>query len=338
MNRAGVPATIDPQSRRRPWRLVYGDGGVRPDASAAIRPLDGAKNMAIDAAILEAVKAGGPPTLRLYRWSPACLSFGRNQPTRDRYDRAAAAAREIDFVRRPTGGQAVLHDDELTYAVIAPVSVVGRPRAAYMRINVALVDGLGRLGVRAALSEGGGPGGGTEVGGRVGAAAFAAEDAGFAAGQPSGRAAAPVAVDWDAACFRRPARGEVVVDGAKLVGSAQRMEARTILQHGSILVGGSQAPAEELLVSSAIPNTSPNTSPNTTTTSRSDIGWTTLERELGGRPSFEGIADAVRAGFEAVFGEAVGLTLEAGGLSELEGAAVEPLRNHYASDAWTWRR
>ncbi len=315
MNRADSPATNDPQSRRQPWRLVFGDGGAQPGPSAGITPLDGATNMAVDVALLESVKAGGAPVLRLYRWSPACLSFGRNQPTRGRYDPAAAAARGIDLVRRPTGGQAVLHDDELTYGVIAPVAAIGKPRAAYAAINRALVDGLGRLGIRAALAAGG-PGGGGGAGGGV---------------DPSGSRAQP---DWDAACFRRPERGEVVVGGAKLVGSAQRMESRTILQHGSILVGGSQAPAEELLVASATPNTRPNTGPTTRTTSRSGTGWTTLERELEDRPDLGALATAVEAGFAAVFGVA----LEASELTAEERSAVESLRDRFGSDEWTWRR
>lgn len=286
MDRAGSPATNDPQSPRGPWRLVHGNGD-------GLDPVDGPTNMAIDAALLESVKDGAAPALRLYRWRPACLSFGRNQPTRGRYAVEAAADGGIDFVRRPTGGQAVLHDQELTYAVVAPVAVIGKPRAAYGLINRALVDGLGRLGVGAAQASAG-PG-----------------------------ASGP---DWDAACFRRPARGEVVVGGAKLVGSAQRMEARTILQHGSILVGGSQAPAEDLLLPA--PTASPTAEP------QSDTGWTTLERELGARPGPEELAAAVCAGFEAV----LGVTLSPAGLSAQERESLAALRAHYSSDEWTWRR
>ena len=322
----------DPQPRRQPWRLVHGDGGARNGPSASIEPLDGAANMAVDVALLESVKAGGTPVLRLYRWDPACLSFGRNQPTRERYDRRAAAERGIDLVRRPTGGQAVLHDDELTYAVIAPVAVIGKPRAAYGRINEALVAGLSRLGVRAALAGSGGPGSGGGAGGGPGRAAVEAEDAGVVAGQRSaGRGSS--GPDWDAACFRRPERGEVVVGGAKLVGSAQRMESRTILQHGSILVGGSQAPAEELLVTSRTPGEGPRPTTSPTAESGGD-GWTTLERALGHRPSIEELAAAVRSGFEAVFG----IDLEAVSLGGSEAAAAERLRSDFASDDWTWRR
>ncbi len=306
MSRDPSPATDDPQSRRVPWRLVIGDGGTRPDSSAAISPLGGAVNMAIDVALLESVKTGGAPVLRLYRWSPACLSFGRNQPARGRYDAAAAAERGIDLVRRPTGGQAVLHDDELTYAVIAPVAAIGKPRAAYAAINEALVVGLRRLGVEAKMA---GP------------------ELAAGAGVPDGPGSD--GPDWDAACFRWPERGEVVVGGAKLVGSAQRMESRTILQHGSILVGGSQAPAEELLIArgsesgrAAYAGGGPG------------AGWTTLEGELGERPGMDVLAEAVRAGFA----EVLGATMEPSSLSPDEGEAAARERARFASDEWTWRR
>jgi lipoate-protein ligase A len=90
------------------WRLL-----VTP-------PARGAWNMAVDEAILEAVGRGASlPTLRLYAWEPACLSLGYAQPIGD-VDQPRLRARGWDLVRRPTGGRAVLHTDELTYSVIAP--------------------------------------------------------------------------------------------------------------------------------------------------------------------------------------------------------------------------
>ena len=78
-------------------------------------PAPGAWNMAVDEALMERVRGGGAPVLRFYRWEPACLSLGRNQPATGAYDAAAIAARGVDVVRRPTGGRAVLHHRELTY-------------------------------------------------------------------------------------------------------------------------------------------------------------------------------------------------------------------------------
>lgn len=282
------------------WRLILGEGSGDARAPA---PRDGPLNMAVDQALLDAVAAGGPPVIRLYRWSPATLSFGRNQPARGLYDEEAAAARGIAFVRRPTGGQAVLHDHELTYAVVAPVEVIGKPRTAYRRINAALLAGLGELGIAAALAGG--------EAGRPG---------GLDAGAADGVEEAPSAPSWADACFRRPEPGEVVAGGRKLVGSAQRTHARTILQHGSILLSGTQAPAEELLLTGRAGQVA--------------AGWTTVESELGRRPEIEGLVTALVTGFEVT----LGITLARSTLTSRERAGAGELRGRFGAREWTWRR
>lgn len=265
------------------WRLIGGESA--PVAG-------GPTNMAVDAALLDAVRGGAPPVVRLYRWAPPTLSFGRNQPAAGLYDLDAAGARGIAFVRRPTGGQAVLHADELTYAVVAPVGVIGRPRTAYRRINEALVAGLRRVGLPAELS------------------------AGAAAGDH----------DWSAACFQRPVAGELVVGGRKLVGSAQRTEGRVILQHGSILIDGSQAAAEELLLDAArAPAAGAPAGPG---------GWTTLVEAMGRRPDPDSLASALVAGFR----DALGITLAPSELTPVESKAADRLREGFSSSGWTWRR
>lgn len=163
--------------------------------------------MAVDETLMESVRERGAPVLRFYRWAPAALSLGRNQPARGEYDREAIAADGVEIVRRPTGGRAVLHDRELTYSVCTPDRLLGPPRASYAAINRALVAGLRRLGVRVLL-------------------------------QPrSGRRAAAPSL---APCFREPAEGEVVAAGRKLVGSAQYRLDRVMLQHGSLLLHDDQ--------------------------------------------------------------------------------------------------
>lgn len=169
--------------------------------------------MALDEALAASVRAGGPPALRFYRWSPPCLSLGRNQPA-DGYDRAALRARGIDVVRRPTGGRAVLHHRELTYSVAVRDGALGAPRDAYRAVNRALVAGLARLGVAAELHAGSG-----------------------------GRAPSPSL----APCFEKPVEGEVTAGGGKLVGSAQRRWDGVLLQHGSIPLEDDQAALAELL-------------------------------------------------------------------------------------------
>ena len=292
------------------WRLLLDPGGPSPE--------DGPANMATDAALLESVRAGAPATLRLYRWDPPTLSFGRNQPAAGLYDEGAARDRGIAFVRRPTGGQAVLHADELTYAVVAPIEVIGRPREAYRRINEALVAGLIAIGVEARVAGAAGP---------VGAPGADVGDVGGAVGPGAGP-------DWSRACFRAPAEGEVVVRGRKLVGSAQRREGAVILQHGSLLLGGSQWPAEALLRGPPGPTAGPPPRPRDVAGAPPEAGWTTLDEELPARPGWCALADALVAGFAGTLGTA----LAPAGLSVEETARVQRLREKFADPEWTWRR
>ena len=166
---------------------------------------DGATNMAIDEAILEAVAAGdSPPTLRFYGWKPACLSLGYAQQAAVA-DWEACAAFGWDVVRRPTGGRAILHVDELTYSVCAPE---GEPRVAgtvlesYRRLSDALAEGLELMGLKPA------------------------------------RARADGAGESGPACFDGPANYEITIAGRKLVGSAQARRLGVVLQHGSLPLTG----------------------------------------------------------------------------------------------------
>ena len=167
-------------------------------------PRPGWANMAIDQTLLERA-ALGERWLRLYRWEPACLSFGRHEPAARRYDRARIDALGFSVVRRPTGGRAVWHARELTYAVTAPAAALGPLRDAYLAIHSILRDAVRSLGAAAELAA---PASGTPV------------DAG--------------------ACFARAAGGEVVVGHRKVVGSAQLRQDAALLQHGSVLLGDDQ--------------------------------------------------------------------------------------------------
>lgn len=166
-------------------------------------PASGAWNMAVDEAILDAVAVGRVPvTLRFYRWQPACLSLGYFQPA-SIVDRQACAERGVDVVRRPTGGRAILHADELTYSIALPITALGPSltiSASYQRLSQALLEGLRRAGypVTAAASR--------------------------AAPERSGPA-----------CFDEPATHELLLAGKKVVGSAQVRRHGALLQHGSIL-------------------------------------------------------------------------------------------------------
>jgi len=170
------------------WRLVL-DGTH-----------EGPRNMATDHA-LAACLEGGEGIVRLYGWSRPTVSFGKNEP-------ATRIGTDVAYVRRPTGGRAVLHDQELTYAVVAPLDAFGGVREAYLRINEALADALRSLGAAVDVVGHGAP--------------SLSPDAG--------------------PCFQAPAPGEIVAGGRKVVGSAQARLEGALLQHGSILIAGDQGP------------------------------------------------------------------------------------------------
>lgn len=174
------------------WRLIL-DGARR-----------GAENMAWDHALARCLEPG-EGVLRLYGWARPTVSFGRNEPARGSYSREEGEARGLSFVRRPTGGRAVLHHREVTYAVAVSDRALGGPREAYGAINRGLVRGLAELGVSARVA-GEGPVTGLDGG----------------------------------PCFRAPAPGEITAAGRKLVGSAQVRLEGALLQHGSVILEGDQ--------------------------------------------------------------------------------------------------
>jgi lipoate-protein ligase A len=162
--------------------------------------------MAIDQELLDSAESAGEHWLRLYGWDPHCLSFGRHEPAARRYDRGRVEALGLDVVRRPTGGRAVWHGREVTYALAAPIAGLETVRESYIEIHRMLLGALQRLGIAAQLA-------------------------------PPGQS---VGVDGGA-CFASPAGGEIMVGGRKAVGSAQLRQGRALLQHGSILLEGDQA-------------------------------------------------------------------------------------------------
>jgi len=170
----------------RPWRLLR-DG-----------PGDAAWNMSVDEALLLAA-SGAPPALRLYSWREPSLSLGLRQAPPRWLSRCDALG--VPVVRRVTGGGAVLHAGDLTYAVVAPADAHGLPvdlRGSYEWIRARLVAGLARAGLEARAA-----------------------------------CARPGAERLEL-CFAGATGYEVELDGEKLVGSAQRRTRRAFLQHGSI--------------------------------------------------------------------------------------------------------
>lgn len=171
---------------------------------------DAASNMAIDEAILLAHSAGQvPPTLRFYGWQPAAVSLGYFQRAMSEIDLDRCKERNIDVVRRLTGGRAVLHEAELTYSIVVREDDPLIPKtitASYRFFSNGLLAGLEGLGIQAQMT--------------VPIAAY-----GQRKKQPA-----------SAACFDAPSHYEVTVEGRKLVGSAQVRKNGVILQHGSVLL------------------------------------------------------------------------------------------------------
>ncbi|MCS7179391.1 MAG: biotin/lipoate A/B protein ligase family protein [Anaerolineae bacterium] len=176
------------------WRLIW------------FGAADGPTQMAVDEAIWQGVgEERVPPTLRLYAWEPPCLSLGRHQSAEE-VDREALVVAGYGLVRRPTGGRAILHIDELTYAVAVPLSdplARGDLLASCRRISQGLLAALAWLGVRDATSH----------------------------ERKSSTLTGPV-------CFETPGEFEIVVGRRKLIGSAQMRGRGALLQHGALPLTG----------------------------------------------------------------------------------------------------
>jgi len=229
------------------WRIIISD------------PLPGAINMAVDSAILSAIGRNEVlPTLRLYRWDPPCLSLGYSQPYSD-IDLQNLKIKGWDVVRRPTGGRAILHTDELTYAVIGPRTeprLEGGLLQSYRRLSVALADSLSLLGLPIEVHSGNNP-----------------------------------SANNQAICFENPSDFEITVDGKKIIGSAQARKKEGILQHGTLPLQGNlgritevlhygsaelQLQAADILLGKAL----------------------TVEKVLGRQVSWEQAANAFQSGFQ----------------------------------------
>jgi lipoate-protein ligase A len=178
---------------RQQWRFLNTGSG------------DAASNMALDEALLLAQEAGtAPPTLRVYSWSTPTLSLGYAQPTVQEVDLAACAQYGVTIIRRPTGGRAVLHDQEVTYSVVLPTtSPPNSLTEDYRRLGAALAAALQQLGLPVRLA----------------------------------RPSMPVhalRTTTSPACFAALSRYELGLAGKKIVGSAQKRLKHALLQHGSI--------------------------------------------------------------------------------------------------------
>ena len=269
------------------WRLV-----VDP-------PRRGAWNMAVDEAILEAAGRGDvSPTLRLYAWEPACLSLGYAQPYGEA-DLDSLNENGWEMVRRPTGGRAILHVDELTYSVAGPqeeARLSGSVLESYRLLSSALLRALELLGIPAV--------------------ALPKKDQ-----DPDENPNAGI----NPVCFDIPSHYEITVHGKKLIGSAQARRKNGVLQHGSLPLHGDLRRITQALVY-------PGPIERKLAGERLLQRAVTAESVLGAAPSWSTAAQAFITAFE----ERLNVKLQPGNLSpaELERAG-ELVLEKYAHPAWT---
>jgi lipoate-protein ligase A len=243
--------------------------------------------MARDTALLARADVTGECVFSVYTWARPTISFGRNQPARGLYDLRRIQNLELDVVRRPTGGRAILHHREVTYSVTAPLAVWPTLRETYHRINEILCVGLASLGVSV--------------------------ESAVPAGRTPGPSLRP--------CFEFPTEGELVANGAKLVGSAQWRDERSLLQHGSILVDDDQSSLLNVVTDASRASIGPITRPATLS---SLMGRPPVPHEVA-----TAMFDAIREMEDA----------EAERISEEE-IREDTLRHvpRYLDKEWTWRR
>lgn len=266
-------------------------------------PASGAWNMAVDETLLEGMaKENALPVLRLYAWDPPCLSLGYAQSYQD-VDEGALIERNWQVVRRPTGGRAILHTDELTYAVIAPHSeprLVGGVLESYQRLSAALLDALHRIQVPANSQP----------------EAFTSPKSSTTSHETKG----PV-------CFEVPSNYEITVDGKKLIGSAQARRREGILQHGTLPLYG-----DLKRILSVLKFESENE--RKAAQSRLERRAVTVTDSLGIHVTWDTAAQALIEAFQYI----LELNLTESILTQAELQRASALQNDkYSSDAWTKR-
>ncbi len=178
------------------WKFI--DSGVNT----------GSYNMEFDMMLARTLKSG-QAILRLYGWKPYCISLGANQPE-DSLNIEKVINNNLDFVKRPTGGRAILHAEELTYSIIYPSNKNFSLNDLYKQVNLALRKGL---------------------------VIFDAKLKDISLEHTEPHFPSFYKEEKSAVCFAVSSKNEINYEGRKLVGSAQRNLGNVILQHGSILCG-----------------------------------------------------------------------------------------------------
>ena len=205
------------------------------------------------------------PVLRVYRWKPYCISLGANQDFNS-INKNKTASDGLDVVKRPTGGRAILHSEEVTYSVVYPVSDSNSPKLIYREINLALKNGLKHYD---SLFE------------NIELEHSQPHFPSFYKDKKS------------SLCFAVSAMNELNFKGKKLAGSAQRKIGNVILQHGSILCGSYHKKIVDYL----------NLPSDRLEEINIEIERTTTDMEtiLGEKINYERLSESIKKGFEDHF-------------------------------------
>ncbi|MEW6378234.1 MAG: lipoate--protein ligase family protein [bacterium] len=264
---------------------------------------DACMNMAIDEAMLKACarKSDAVSTIRFYTWTPAAVSIGCLQKISDHFDLNQAQESGLAVVRRPTGGRAVLHKGDISCSLVLAESNPVIPRgvlASYQKISQAIQRGLGILGIEAQLC-------------------------------PERR------ISRTPFCFSGAARYEILVQGKKVMGNAQRREEGALLQQGSIMIEDQRElicrlfPQPERFSRSGGKAISGEESGQSTT---AGLEFISLEEAAGGPVTASLVKDALIQGFE----EVLHISLVPGSLTFWEHEeAIRLSQEKYSQDIWT---
>jgi lipoate-protein ligase A len=265
--------------------------------------------MAVDEAIMIAHKNGlVPPTIRFYQWSPPAVSLGYFQDLKKEINVKVCQDIGIDIVRRPTGGKAVLHDQELTYSFIIKENdplVNNSILETYKKISGGIIRGLSYLGIKAEL---------VPLRGKLENHLLGRSDK-----------ARIHHLDFKSICFSIPSQYEVQVEGKKMVGSAQVRKGGVVLQHGSLLI---KLEKDKLFSVFNFP------SDQIREKLKSKFKATSLEEILKRKIDFSELSNILPRGFEEEFG----VRLVESKLTEPEEKIFQDLlENKYLTYEWNYK-
>lgn len=260
-------------------------------------------NMALDEALLDWNSEGIiPPTIRFYGWNPATLSVGYFQKAEKEIDLEAVEKYGLGFVRRPTGGRGVLHDQELTYSVIVSEEHPDMPKTvteAYRVISEGVLQGFRELGL----------------------------DAYFAVPKTEEERQG-LKNPRSAVCFDAPSWYELVVEGRKVAGSAQTRQKGVILQHGSILLDLDEEKLFNLFKY-----------PSERVKERMQKNFKNKAVAVNALREIPVTIDEAKLAFKKGFEKGLDITLESYTLSDEEQAYVEKIaREKYSTEEWNYKR